>query len=150
MSAVDDSSGRTNILSAARPRAASRRSKELARFYRHSPDIGPSLGAAMIHEHNGVQIDVPPHIERRIRRHDWQLVLALLGFLALTVLSLIGVDEILIDARVTNGFVSFIVPVANLAAVVGVIGFFAFGINRRHRREQALLDFYQRTGRWPD
>src|SRR5262249_15257087 len=106
--------------------------------------------AAMILEHNGVQIEVPPHIVRRIRRHDWQLLLALLGFAALTVLSLIGVDEILIDARVTNGFVSFIVPVANLAAVVGVIGFFAFGINRRHRREQALLDFYQRTGRWPD
>ena len=104
----------------------------------------------MILEHNGVQIEVPPHIVRRIRRHDWQLLLALLGFAALTVLSLIGVDEILIDARVTNGFVVLIVQVANLAAVLGVIGFFAFGINRRHRREQALLDFHRRTGRWPD
>lgn len=104
----------------------------------------------MIHEHDGVQIDVPPDIERRIRHGDWQLLLALLGFVVLAVLSAIGIDDMLIAAGVTNEFVAFIVPVGKLAALAGLIGFFAVGINRRHRREQALLGFYQRTGRWPD
>jgi hypothetical protein len=107
-------------------------------------------GAAMIHEHNGVQIDVPPDIERRIRRGDWKLLLALLGFVVLAVLSAIGFDDILIAAGVTNGTVAFIVPVAKLAALAGLTGFFVAGLNRRHHREQALLDFHQRTGRWPD
>jgi hypothetical protein len=104
----------------------------------------------MIHEHNGVQIDVPPDIERRIRRGDWKLLLALLGFVVLAVLSAIGFDDILIAAGVTNGTVAFIVPVAKLAALAGLTGFFVAGLNRRHHREQALLDFHQRTGRWPD
>ena len=54
------------------------------------------------------------------------------------------------DRPVTSGFVAFIVPVANLAALAGVIGFFALGLNRRHRIEQELLDAYLRVGRWPD
>ena len=104
----------------------------------------------MIRTHNGVQIDVPPHIERRIRRHDWTLLLALLGFVVLMVLSAIGIDDMLVAARVTNGFVALIVPVANLAALAGVIGFFILGLNRRHRIEQELLDAYLSAGRWPD
>jgi hypothetical protein len=104
----------------------------------------------MIREHNGVQIDVPPDIERRMRRDDWKLLLALLGFVVLVVLSAIGIDDILIAAGVTNGTVAFIVPVGKLAALAGLIGFFIAGLNRRHRREQALLDFHQRAGRWPD
>ena len=104
----------------------------------------------MIRTHNGVEIDVPPHIERRIRRHDWTLLLALLAFVALAVLSAIGIDDFLIAAGVTNEFVAFIVPVGKLAALAGLTGFFIVGLNRRHRREQALLDFYQHAGRWPD
>ncbi len=104
----------------------------------------------MIREHNGVQIDVPPDIERRIRRGDWKLLLALLGFVVLAVLSAIGFDDILIAAGVTNGTVAFIVPVAKLAALAGLPVFFTAGLNRRPRREQALLDFHQRAGRWPD
>lgn len=104
----------------------------------------------MIHTHNGVQIEVPPHIERRMRRGDWKLLLALLGFVVLCVLSAIGMDDMLVAAGVTNGFVAFIVPVGKLAALAGLAGFFTIGINRRHRREQELLDFYARDGRWPD
>jgi hypothetical protein len=104
----------------------------------------------MIRTHNGVQIDVPPHIEQRLRRGDGKLLLALLALVGLGVLSAIGIDDMLVAARVTNGFVAFIVPVGNLAALAGVIGIFIAGLNRRHRREQELLDFYLRAGRWPD
>jgi len=104
----------------------------------------------MIHTHNGVQIEVPPHIQKRMRRGDWKLLLALAAFVVLAVLSAIGIDDILIAAGVTNEFVAFIVPVGKLAALAGLTGFFIVGLNRRHRREQALLDFYQHAGRWPD
>jgi hypothetical protein len=104
----------------------------------------------MIRTHGGVQIDVPPHIEKRLRRDDWKLLLALLAYIVLAVLSAIGIDDMLVAARVTNGFVAFIVPVGSLAAQAGVIGIFIVGLNRKHRREQALLDSYLRVGRWPD
>jgi hypothetical protein len=104
----------------------------------------------MIRNHNGVQIEVPPHIERRIRRGDGKLLLALAGFVVLGVLSAIGIDDMLVAARITNSLVAFIVPVANLAALAGITAIFVVGLNRRHRIEQELLDSFVRAGRWPD
>jgi hypothetical protein len=104
----------------------------------------------MIRTHDGVQIEVPAHIEKRLRRGDWKLLLALLGYVVLGVLSAIGIDDMLVAARVTNGFVAFIVPVGNLATLAGVTGIFIVGLNRKHRFERELLDSYMRTGRWPD
>jgi hypothetical protein len=104
----------------------------------------------MIRTHDGVQIDIPPHIDQRLRRGDGKLLLALLGYVVLAVLSAIGIDDMLVAARVTNGFVAFIVPVASLAALAGVIGLFIAGLNRKHRFERELLDSYVRAGRWPD
>jgi hypothetical protein len=104
----------------------------------------------MIHTHDGVEIDVPAHIEKRLRRGDWKLLLALLGFVVLVVLSAIGIDDMLIAAGITNGFVAFIVPVGKLAALAGLTGIFIVGLNRRHRVERELLDSYVRDGRWPD
>jgi hypothetical protein len=101
----------------------------------------------MIRTQNGVQIDVPLHIERRMRRGDGT---ALLAYVVLGVLSAIGIDNLLVEARITNGFVAFIVPVANLAALAGVTGLFIAGLNRKHRREQELLESYLRAGCWPD
>jgi len=104
----------------------------------------------MIRTHNGVQIEVPKHIEQRMRRGDGTLLLALLAYVVLGVLSAIGIDSLLVEARITNGFVAFIVPVANLAALAGLTGLFIAGLNRKHRREQELLESYLRAGRWPD
>ena len=104
----------------------------------------------MIHTHDGVEIDVPAHIEKRLRRGDWKLLLVLLGYVVLFILSAIGIDDMLVAARVTNGFVAFIVPVGKLAALAGLTGIFIVGLNRKHRFERELLDSYMRTGRWPD
>jgi hypothetical protein len=104
----------------------------------------------MIRTHNGVQIDVPPHIERRMRRGDGTLLLALLAYVVLGVLSGIGIDNLLVEARITNGFVAFIVPVGKLAVLAGLTGIFIVGLNRRHHVVRELLDSYLRDGRWPE
>src|SRR5262249_34059041 len=121
--------------------------RDLARICRHPRrNRRRPGGRAMIHTHNGVEIEVPPHIEKRMRRGDWKLLLALAAFLVLAILSATGIDDMLIAAGVTNGFVAFIVPVGKLAALASLTAFFIVGLNRRHRREQALLNFYLRAG----